>query len=155
VRVSIRGISLDPPPGFELASLVLLGAPDRAKPHGPTVKRGTAFSPNLVVSSDPLGAERSLERFIARHLDLASAAGALADKVRPEVAPWTVEGAENGCRVELVIKGPSGERVRQIHVYALRSGRVVSVVASHLDGDLFDRARPELESALASLRLEG
>jgi hypothetical protein len=148
--VSIQDMMVSVPGDWQLASVVFVGSVEQAASGKSKQQRDVAFSPNAVLSVDTLEPGTTLRGFVQRTIDAMIRAKAI-DPQSPAPQETELRGMTEAIRLETVVRGPGGVRIRQIHVYGARDGKVISMVVSHLDGELFEQQRTTLEGIAASL----
>lgn len=146
--IAVGRFALDPPPGWQVASLILLGPPDAgaAGAAGP-------FQQNVVVVCEKLGEEETLEGYVARQTQKLKEQGAMSLPPGPmEKVP--MGGERRAVMFEHVVLGPQGEKVRQMQLVTLKDKNLHALIASHLDGLPFEAARETFSALLRSIRLD-
>src|SRR5262249_49895560 len=142
-RISFESLSLEVPPGWGLVTLVLAGAVEE-QPTDPRVMSASPprqFRPNVVVTVDePIEAGGTLERYVEKRVE-----GLLSASIhRREAAPperVRLAGGRDGLLTEQVIVSEEGGWVHQLQLATIKDGVAYLAIASHLDGEPYQRWR--------------
>ena len=150
--IDLGRFSLQAPPTWQIASLILVGPPDVAT--GPAKSPGVSgnFQQNLVVVSELVEEKETLPAYVQKQTAKLQEQGALHRPPGP-LEKVTLGDGRDGLLFEHVVLGPSGERVRQMQLIALKNGVLHALIASHLDGLPFEAQREGFRSMLRSVRL--
>jgi hypothetical protein len=145
-QLTVGGFSLPTPADWQIASIILVGPPDTAAPGTP------AFQQNIVVVSEPVAADETVESYVQKQT------AKLKEQKALHASPGQLEkvslpGGRAAAMFEHVVLGPNGEKVRQLQLVSIHEGRMHALIASHLDGPRFAAQRPALRQILTQARL--
>ena len=150
-RVSFGSFSIDAPPRWTLSTVILAGPPDAAPASQGlmTAKAQRNFQQNLVATMEQVTPSESAESYVKKQIEGLRQAGVDRKEVAPPEKVKLVSGLE-GLVTEQVVLGPSGERVRQLQLVAIKAGVAHTLIASHLDGAAFKEVRDAFRTMLVS-----
>ncbi len=147
-RVRFGAFSIDAPSNWTLSSVVLAGPVDAA-PSGEGQPRG--FQRNVVTMLEQVADGTTPQAYVAKQLKGLKDAGVQRKEGRP---PETLDlgGGLEGLLTEQVITGADGQPVRQMQLTCIKRNIAHVVIATHMDGPMFEAAREEFHSLLSSFR---
>lgn len=151
-RISFGPFSIDATPDWTLSTLILSGpADDAGGPSGLlTTKAVRSFQQTLVVTMEQVAASDTPEKYVERQIKGLKEAGVSRTEAKK---PERVKvGGGEGLILEQIVVGPTGERVRQMQLVTMKNGVAFVLIASHLDGASFDKARESFEKILLSFQ---
>lgn len=148
-NIDLGSFSLQAPPSWQIASLIVVGPPD-AVAQGPG-QQGQ-FQQNLVVVSEMVEEGETLPSYVQKQTAKLQQQGALHRPPGPLEKVTLADGRE-GLMFEHVVLGPSGEKVRQMQLIALKDGLLHALICSHLDGLPFESQRDAFRTMLKSVKL--
>ena len=98
---------------------------------------------------EQVSADETADSYVKKQLEGLRKAGVQ----RKETAkPETIKlgNGASGLLTEQSVVGPGGERVRQLQMVSIKDGVAHTLIASHLDGGPFDKAKAEFKKILIS-----
>lgn len=150
-QVSIGSYSIEAASGWSLSTVILAGPveeqiADLGMPGGSTAR---PFQRNLVATMEEVPEGVTPEIYVRRQVEGLRKAGV---ERRQAEQPERVElaGGVNGLLTEQVITAGTGESVRQMQLVCIKQNIAYTLIASHLDGAPFRRAREEFRRMLLS-----
>lgn len=140
-RAKFGTFSIEAPGDWSLQTIILAGPPE-----SPDASRG--FQQNLITTLEFVGDETA-DAYLKRQ----SAALDQVQMYRTVVGmPEAVQlaGGQEGLMIEQVIRGQTGDLVRQLQLVVVKEGVAHTLIASHLDGAPFEAAREGFRRVLLS-----
>jgi hypothetical protein len=131
---------------------MIFGGPAEANPTGGMLvaKGGALFEQNLVVSIEPVSPGETAKQYAQRQMDRLKKANAQRTDAAPAVEVM-LRNAEPGLLLEQTVPGgPNGERLRQMLLVTIKNDVAYTLIATHLDGEVFERSRETLRKFLLS-----
>ena len=146
--------SLDPPPGWTLSTIVLAGPADDTPPAPGlrAMKTARTFQRNIVVTMEQVAEGETPQAYVDRQLDGLRRAGVKRWETYDPEPVKLAAGSLDGLLTQHVIEGSDGERVHQMQLVCIRDGLAYTLIASHLDGPPFQKAREEFRQILLSFQ---
>jgi hypothetical protein len=115
-----------------------------------STKAVRAFQQTLVATMEQVAANDTPEKYVERQIKGLKEAGvSRTEAKKPERVKL---GSGEGLILEQIVIGPTGERVRQMQLVSIKDGVAFVLIASHLDGAAFDKARASFEKILLSFQ---
>jgi hypothetical protein len=113
-------------------------------------KEPVLFEQNLVMTVEPVQIGETAERYLARHEDQLLKANVQRTAVgRSESV--TLESGRKALLAEYKLGGgPTGERLRQLQLVTIKDDVAYVLIATHLDGPVFEASREQMRSFLLS-----
>jgi hypothetical protein len=150
-RVRVGPFSLEATREWSISTLVIAGAAE-ASPDSVgllSVKGSKPFQKNIVANLEQVGPNETCEGYLKKQTEmLKKANGGRVDASAPERVK--LDSGQDGVFAEQTVTGLEGRRIRQLQFVTIKNGLAHHIIASHLDGKLFDKARPEFRKMLLS-----
>jgi hypothetical protein len=150
-RVPLGPFSIEAPNDWSLTTVILAG-PIEENPGAAgmlTTKAVRPFQQNIVVTMEQVEASETAESYVKRQIEGLKKAQV---QRRETSAPETVKlKTGSGLLTEQSVSGPGGESVRQLQLVHIKEGVAYTLIATHLDGQPYDRAKARFRAALLSL----
>lgn len=152
--VQIGHFTVDIAKDWELTTVILAGPIDESPGH-PMLSGSEArsFRQNIVATVEQVSEKETPQSYLKRQVEGLERAGVGRREVSsPE--PVKLKTGLAGILSEQDVVLPSGEWVRQMQVISIQSGRAYTLIASHLYGELYDKARSNFREMLLSLEVK-
>lgn len=150
MHIDLGMFSIKTPANWQLASLIMVGPPpDPADLKSPGVTG--AFQQNAVVVSEMVEDSETLESYAQKQAQRLKEQG-VTHKPAGGLQKFTLSDGAAAVIAEHVVTGPNGEKVRQMQLITRHGKMIHTVIASHLDGMLFETCRDAFRSMLESAR---
>jgi hypothetical protein len=150
-RVKVGPFSVAASEEWTISTLVIAGASE-SSPEGAgmlTAKAAKPFQKNIVANLEQVPSHETCESYLKRQNDLLKQAGIARTEIGAPERVALSDGRE-ALLSEQTVLGLEGRRIRQLQLVAIRGGLAHHVVASHLDGKLFEKSRAEFRQMLLS-----
>lgn len=151
-RITIDNISVDVPPQWSLTTAILAGPLEEPSATsrflGPQTP--SQFQQNVVVVREPVGGNVTVDSYFGRQVESLKREG-ISRHEAGKVKKLTIDGVD-ALQTEQIIVAPTGERVRQMQLMTIKGGFAYTLIASHLEGEPFERSRASFEHILTSFR---
>lgn len=150
--VSFANFSLDVPPDWTMSTLILAG-PLEQQPATQlrTPRAPQQFQQNLVMTMEEVASGVTAEDYLNRQLMGLQDSGITRYEGRPPEEVHLEDGAR-GIITEQIITGSGGEWVRQMQLITIKDRIAHTLIASHLEGPSFERARDQFRAILLSFK---
>jgi hypothetical protein len=151
-NISLGPFSLDVPVDWSLRTLILAGPVDKKLATVGTERFSSRpFQRNIVVTIERVEGAETVESYVQHQIDgLRRARIQRWEKANPEQV--SLPNGLSGLLTEQVIVGPENDRVRQMQLVIIKNRLAYTLVASHLEGDLFEESRQDFRKMLLSFR---
>lgn len=151
-RISFGPFSIDATSEWTLSTLILSGpADDGGGPQGLlSTKAVRSFQQTLVVTMEQVAPNDTPEKYVERQIKGLKEAGVSRTEAKKPERVKLADG--EGLILEQIVVGPTGERVRQMQLVTMKGGVAFVLIASHLDGAAFDKARADFQKLLLSFQ---
>jgi len=147
--VTIGPFTLDAPPEWTLSTVILAGPVEDSAGDSLTAD-ATPFQMNLVATMERVDDEVTAEDYVDRQVAGLRSVGVSRRGAKEAETVQLSDG--EGLLTEQVIKGQTGERVRQMQLVAIKHGVAYTLICSHLDGPLFENSRATFRRMLLSFK---
>jgi hypothetical protein len=150
-RTTIGPFSLDAPKGWGLKTVVFSGAVEANPTEGMLVaKQPVLFEQNLVITVERVRLGETAKAYLARQQEKLKKQNVQRTEVVP-VAEVALKNGGKGVLGEYTLAGgPSGERLRQLQLVTIKKDLACTLIATHLDGPVFEDARDEMRAFMLS-----
>jgi hypothetical protein len=153
-RVTIGPFSIDAPLGWTLSTVILAGPTTDPSPttsssrlHSSSPSR--SFQQNLAATMEQVGPGVTLRSYLERQIDgLIKANVGRSEAEEPQEV--TLPSGRTGLLSDQYIQTPGGDLVRQLQLVCIKDGVAYTLIATHLAGELYERARDEFLQLLLS-----
>jgi|SRR6266550_4849788 len=149
-RVTIGTFSLDVGPAWTLTTVILAGPTGESSAGSRllTSQAPNQFQQNLVAVMEQVGSDETPRNYFDRQIEGLRKAGINRQEAKE---PEQVEvGGRDGLLTEQVVSSPTGEWVRQMQLISIKDGVAYTLIATHLEGEPFERARDSFRAMLLS-----
>ncbi|MGH2396914.1 MAG: hypothetical protein ACRDFW_07985 [bacterium] len=148
-RTQLGPFSLEVPDDWTLSSVILAGPRDDEMPNLLGGKAVRPFQRNLIATMEQVDQGETPESYVARQIQGLYEAGVPRVESRP-AEQVKLESGLSGLLTEQVITGAGGEQVSQLQLVSIKNGVAFTIIASHLRGQPFKKARGEFLNMLMS-----
>jgi len=145
--------ALDVPSDWTLSTLILAGPVSEAvsDPQLRSPKAPRPFQQNLVATMEQVDPDVTPESYVQRQIEGLRQAGVTRHEAKPPEKVQLKSGLE-GLLTEQVMIGGDGSWVRQMQLVTFKGSIAHTLIASHLDGPLFEQAREQFRAILLSFK---
>jgi len=150
-RVNFGSFGLDLSPDWTLSSVILAGPVEDpvASPRILTAQAPRRFQQNIIGTMEQVGPDETPESYVKRQRDGLREAGVEYREAAPPEKVQLANGLE-GLLTEHVVVGPGGDWVHQMQLVSIKDRVAHTIIASHLDGPAFQRAKQRFREILLS-----